>query len=236
MINLFRTATTPPKDFTKKDCLNKLADIRKELFELQNDLFAQKKKSILIIFQGVDTAGKDSTIRRVFSSMNPMGIKVKAFKEPTEEEMMHDFMWRIFPNFPEKGCIQIFNRSHYEDIIMPQILGTNFDLVSRMEYIRQTEDHLHRHGTLILKFFLHVSVEEQNIRIQERKTDPKKKYKYSPEDELAAEKYPLYQSHYNAILNAETNYPWHIIPADKKWYRNYLVAKEFKRVIKEALQ
>ncbi len=235
MAKLSEISTTAPNTYTKDICITELQNLKEELYHLQNQLFAQKKSSILVVFQGVDTSGKDSTIRHVFSSMNPMGVNVKSFKKPTEEEKNHDFMWRIFPHFPAKGTIQIFNRSHYEDIIMPQILGVEVALEKRLEFIRQTEDHLTRHGTHIIKFFLHVSKTEQADRINERKTNPKKRYKYTPADELAAGKYPIYQNLYDALISGPTNLPWQIIPADNKWYRNYKVAKDMVELLKSII-
>lgn len=236
MAKLSEISTTAPKTFTKDICKAELQYIKEELYHLQNQLFSQKKASMLVVFQGVDTSGKDSTIRHVFSSMNPMGVDVKSFKKPTDEENNHDFMWRVFPNFPAKGTIQIFNRSHYEDIIMPQILGVEVALEKRLEFIRQTEDHLTRHGTHIIKFFLHVSKSEQADRINERKTNPKKRYKYNPADELAADKYPIYQTLYDDLISSPTKLPWQIIPADNKWYRNYMVAKELKSTLEKLIQ
>jgi polyphosphate kinase 2 (PPK2 family) len=236
MIDLSAISTSAPKGILKSDTLKELNDIKHDLFHLQNQLYADKKRSLLIIFQGVDTAGKDSTIRKVFSGMNPSGVNVKSFKKPSEVESNHDFMWRIYPHFPEKGFVQIFNRSHYEDIIMPQVLGKKVALKKRLEYIKQTEDHLLRHGTSVLKFFLHVSKQEQAIRIKERKTNIKKRYKYSPDDDLAAKKYSHYRDLYNDVLNTSTNSEWKIIQADNKWYRNYLVAKEVRHALMNLIQ
>lgn len=236
MMDLSAINTSAPNGAHKLDTQKELSSIKQDLFHLQNQLYAQKKKSLLIIFQGVDTAGKDSTIRKVFSGMNPSGVKVTTFKKPTEEENHHDFMWRIYPHFPEKGFIQIFNRSQYEDIIMPQILGKKVALKKRLEYIHQTEKHLLRNGTEIIKFFLHISKKEQNERIKERKTNIRKRYKYSTEDEIAAELYPTYLKIYNNLLGAPSTTPWRIIPADNKWYRNYLVATEVKRVLKSIME
>lgn len=159
MIKLKNIFTTQLKDFSKKGCNKELATFRKKLFELQNVFYADGHFTLLIIFQGVDTSGKDGTIRHVMASMNPMGVQVKSFKEPTKEELEHDFLWRIYPHFPAKGMIEVFNRSYYEDILAPSIDDklSKEELQHRCELINRVEQHLEFSKIHVLKSFLHIS-------------------------------------------------------------------------------
>jgi PPK2 family polyphosphate:nucleotide phosphotransferase len=198
------------------------------LFSLQNLFYAEKKHALLIILQGMDTSGKDGTIRHVFSCINPQGCKVKSFKTPTEEEKSHDFLWRIYANLPEKGMIQIFNRSHYEDILFPVVheLIDKKEIHERHKIINEFEEHLQNTNTIILKFFLHISEKEQKNRIDKRLDDPEKQWKYNPADKKEAKFWNNYIATYQAMLEGcGKKNPWIIVPADQKWYRNYLVAK-----------
>ena len=198
-----------------------------KLFDLQNVFYADGRFSVLIVFQALDTAGKDGSIRHVMSCMNPMGVHVNSFKQPTPEELKHDFLWRIYPHFPAKGMIEVFNRSHYEDILVPSIekeLSEN-QLYHRCKPINRLEEHLEANGTHVLKFFLHLSSKEQGVRIKERLTKPHKRWKYSNNDSTVAHEWGDYMEVYNMIVNTCNCPEWHIIPADKRWYRNYAVAK-----------
>ena len=226
MINLKSIAVLPPDNISKKETKKAFKKLKKELFELQNMFYADGRFGLLIILQGMDTSGKDGTIRHVFSSMNPQGVHVKSFKKPTEEELSHDFLWRIYPHMPPKGMIQIFNRSYYEDIIMPMIKGTSSDemMTHRCKLIKSIEEHLEQNNIKVVKFFLHISKEEQAKKIKERLTKPHKRWKYSIEDKKAANLWDEYQTAYNSIINNCDSPDWHIIPANKKWYRNYQVA------------
>lgn len=228
MTKLENISTKAPKGTSKKVMKGELRAMHKRLFSLQNVLYAENKHPILIILQGMDTAGKDGVIRHVFTCVNPMGCNVKSFKTPTEEELKHDFLWRIYRNLPEKGMIQIFNRSHYEDILMPSVFGTlpKADIEKRYGFINCFENQLQASGTIILKFFLHISPEEQARRIVARKKDPHKKWKYDKTDDVAAKNWNAYQTAYEKIIEkCSTKFPWIIVPSDKKWYRNYCVAK-----------
>lgn len=228
MKRLENISTKAPKGTSKKVMKGELSDMHKRLFSLQNVLYAENKHPILIILQGMDTAGKDGVIRHVFTCVNPMGCNVKSFKTPTEEELKHDFLWRIYKNLPKKGMIQIFNRSHYEDILMPSVFGTLPKAVieKRHGFINCFENQLQASGTIILKFFLHISPEEQARRIEARKNDPYKKWKYDNSDDVAANNWNAYQTAYEKIIEkCNTKTPWIIVPSDKKWYRNYCVAK-----------
>jgi len=219
--------TSPPETFLKKGCNEELAKYKKKLFELQNIFYADNRFALLLIFQGVDTSGKDGTIRHVLTSMNPMGVQVKSFKQPTEEELEHDFLWRVYPHFPAKGMIEVFNRSYYEDILVPSIEKTlpKENIEHRCQLINEVEQHLGMSNIHVLKFFLHISKEVQQKRIKERMTKLSKRWKYSKEDKTAASKWGAYNDVYDTIINKCSKQAWHIIEADKRWYRNYKVAK-----------
>tara|TARA_R110001592_G_scaffold68626_1_gene210272 strand:- start:30114 stop:30848 length:735 start_codon:yes stop_codon:yes gene_type:complete len=228
MIDLSKIDTFPPGDSHIAKTKKSLKKLRKELFQLQNKFYADGRYSILIILQGVDASGKDGTIRHAFSSMNPQGVQVKSFKKPTEDERQHDFLWRIYPHFPEKGMIKIFNRSYYEDILVPSVEKTLSEdvLQHRINLINELEHHLGANNTVILKFYLHLSEEEQKKRIDERKTKPHKKWKYAVEDELIPGQWEAYRTAHHSIINNCNQLPWHIVPADKRWYRNWFVANK----------
>lgn len=226
LLKLSKISTIPPEDLSKNACRKELKKIRKKLFKLQDIFFADGRSALLIIFQGLDAAGKDGTTRRVLSSMNPMGVRVQPFKQPTPDELSHDFLWRIYPHFPAKGMIQVFNRSYYEDIIVPSITKSfsKEEISHRVELINGVEHHLERSKIHVLKFFLHVSNQEQEKRIKERMTQPAKLWKYSATDQEVANRWDQYIKVYDTVINTCNTPEWHIIPADKRWYRNYAVA------------
>jgi len=229
MINLKKESTTYHKGIDEKLAATETEEFKKELFQLQNILFAEQKHSILIILQGMDAAGKDGAVRHVFSSMNPMGVNVKAFKAPTAEEQSHDFLWRVHPYAPAKGMIQIFNRSHYEDILVPTAHKTldKKILERRFDIINSFEQNLHDNGTVILKFFLHISKEEQKKRLAERLNNPRKLWKYDPADTTERPNWSKYRTAYETIFKrCGSKFPWIVIPADNKWYRDYVIAKK----------
>jgi PPK2 family polyphosphate:nucleotide phosphotransferase len=204
------------------------------LFDLQNVFYADSRYGLLIILQGMDTAGKDGTIRHVMTSMNPMGLRVKSFIKPSEEELKHDFLWRVYPHIPAKGMIGVFNRSYYEDVVIPMVNDSLKEdrLSHRLNLINELEQHFSQNDIHVLKFFLHISPETQKERIQERLTKPHKRWKYSVQDEKAAKKWDAYRKAYDLLLSHCDRIPWHIIPSDKRWYRNYAVA----RVVAEHLE
>ncbi|MBL6447734.1 polyphosphate kinase [Fulvivirga sp. 29W222] len=227
MIDLDKISTLPPEGAVKKEYKQHLSDLRNELFQLQNKLYADGRYSVLIVLQGLDTSGKDGTIRHAFSGMNPQGVQVTSFKKPTEDEMKHDFLWRVYPHFPAKGMIRVFNRSYYEDILVPTVhesLGKEI-LQHRANLINELEQHLTASHTLILKYYLHISVEEQKDRLEDRKTKPHKRWKYAEEDEKIPLQWDDYKSAYHTVLNKCNVIPWHIIPSDKRWFRNYTAAQ-----------
>ncbi|WP_196891325.1 PPK2 family polyphosphate kinase [Aureivirga marina] len=229
MKKLKHIPTKPEKSISRQEIETKTEELKEKLFKIQDVFYASKKFSLLIILQGMDTAGKDGTVRHVFSCLNPQGCTVKSFKVPTEEEASHDFLWRIHKETPAKGMFQIFNRSHYEDILVPTVheLLDEKIIEKRYEKMNHFENHLKDNDTIIIKFFLHISLEEQKKRIAKRLENPNKKWKYSPEDSKDEKFWNLYQQTYEKIFNyCCTPIPWEIVPADEKWYRNYLIAKK----------
>jgi PPK2 family polyphosphate:nucleotide phosphotransferase len=208
-----------------------------ELIKLQNLLYAESRQALLIILQGMDTSGKDGTIRHVMSGLSPLGVQVTAFKAPTEEELGHDFLWRVHKAVPRKGYIGIFNRSHYEDVLVVRV----HDLVprkiwkQRYEQINQFEKMLVKNNVIILKFFLHISKGAQKERLQQRLQDPTRYWKFSLKDVEERKLWPDYRKAYEAALSrCSTKWaPWHIIPADHKWYRNLLVAETIVNTLRD---
>jgi PPK2 family polyphosphate:nucleotide phosphotransferase len=202
-------------------------NLKKRMSDLQYRLYAERKKALLIVFQGIDTSGKDSTIRHVISAFNPQSCTVKAFKEPTTEDLSHDFLWRIHKSAPAKGEIVIFNRSHYEDIIQPRVHKTIHKSIwsQRYEHINAFEKCLSDSNIKIIKFFLHISKEEQRKRLEERLNDPSKHWKVSERDMEDRKFWSSYTVAYQDIIKRCSNTwaPWYIIPANKKWFRNLAV-------------
>ena len=238
MYNLNKIAANVSGSVDKVSIITKTTRLKERLFNLQRLLYANGSHGLLIILQGLDASGKDGTIRHVFSCVNPQGCNVRSFKKPSEEEMRHGFLWRIYPHVPAKGMIQIFNRSHYEDIIVPTIMKTHTNQIiqSRYEYINSFESHLQRNNTLILKFFLHISASKQKQKIEQRKVDPFRKWKYTKEDDEAIKMrdhiLPVYEE---IFRRCSPQIPWLIVPSDQKWYRNYIIAKTVVETL-EALE
>src|SRR5258706_2360344 len=197
-----------------------------ELRDLQRILYAESKPSVLVVLQAMDTGGKDGTIRHVFSGVNPQGVNVTSFKAPTPQEAAHDFLWRIHQTTPAKGYIQIFNRSHYEDVLVVRVHDLLPKKVGKARYdqINEFEQYLVENDTVILKFFLHISKEEQKKRLESRIKNPKKQWKFNPDDLKERELWDDYMGAYeDALTKCNTeNAPWHIVPANKKGYRNFV--------------
>lgn len=210
-------------------CDRALAKLGVELDGLQEWLYAARQNSVLIVLQGMDTSGKDGTISHVMASVNPQGCSVAAFKEPTSLELSHDFLWRIHRQAPAKGMITIFNRSHYEDVLVTRVhkLVDKKACLKRYEYIRNFEELLMESGTIILKFFLHISKDEQERRLVEREKDDEKAWKLSPADWTERRLWDDYHKAYEDAIGATAakHAPWHIVSADHKWYRNMIIAK-----------
>ena len=227
MIKLSKIPTTPPKDINKKEIKSKTKEMVKQIAELQQLMYAEGKRSILIIFQGMDSSGKDGATRKVFEGCSPSGIQAVSFKKPTDEEFAHDFLWRVHKQAPAKGQIKIFNRSHYEDILIQKVHGwiTPKQQKMRMNAINAFETLLQEdNGTVILKFYMHLSPARQLEKLQERIDDPTKNWKHKDGDWKERELWSKYRSCYEYAIN-NSEIPWHIVPVDSRWYRDYSVAK-----------
>ncbi len=215
-------------ELSKKDGQDQLKDLNKELRDLQELLFAEGKRKILIVLQAIDTGGKDSTIRHVFGDVNPQGTKVTNFKVPSKEELAHDYLWRVHQHTPATGEIAIFNRSHYEDVLVVRV----HDLVPesvwerRYKHINEFERLLADEGTTILKFFLHISKTEQAERFLARLDRPHKRWKFNPDDLKERNHWEDYKHAFEDMLSltSKSYAPWYVIPSDRKWHRNLTVA------------
>ncbi len=226
-IKLSKISTRAPKAAKKEDYEQMAIKLYEEIGQLQHILYAEKKHSILIVFQGIDASGKDGATKNVFSKSSPQGIRVEAFKKPSEEEMNHDFLWRVHANAPEKGFIQVFNRSHYEDILVQKVHGWIDDerVAKRMAAINAFEDLLHfDNNTTVIKFYMHISKNRQLQELRERLEDPSKNWKHNPGDWEERKLWNEYMAAYEYAINNST-IPWHIVPVDQRWYRNYFIAK-----------
>jgi PPK2 family polyphosphate:nucleotide phosphotransferase len=234
-IKLKKISTKAPPKFDKENTVLKTTQLLLELDDLQNLLFAERKHALLIILQGMDASGKDGTVRNVFGKLNPEGVTVKSFKTPTAEELSRDFLWRVHANAPAKGMIQIFNRSHYEDILITRVHKWCDDKTAqkRMEAINDFEKLLTQHGnTQILKFYLHISPEEQQQRLQERMRNPKKMWKYNENDFAEAKLWDTYTKMYEDCFEVCNTIPWHIIPSDQNWYKEHLITTHVYNLLK----
>lgn len=212
----------------KGEALEKLEQSRVELRELQAVLRAEKKHKVLLVLQGMDAAGKDGTVRHVFYGVTHYGIRVVPFEKPTPEELAHDYLWRVHQEVPRDGEIVVFNRSHYEDVLAVRVRDLQPKKVWRKRYdhINHFEQMLADEGTIILKFFLHISADEQKRRLQQRIDLPHKHWKFCPSDVEDRKLWPEYTAAYEDVLK-KTNKPWapwYVIPANKKWYRNLVIA------------
>jgi len=211
----------------KKDGKKALKPINERLEELQELLYAENKHKLLVVLQAMDSGGKDGTIRHVFDGVNPQGVKVASFKVPTAKELAHDYLWRVHPHTPGKGEIVIFNRSHYEDVLVVRVKGLAPKAVwsRRYDHINAFEKLLADEGTTILKFFLHISLDEQKERFQARLDTPHKQWKFSLGDLKDRALWPAYMKAYEDMLSkTSTSYaPWYIVPANRKWYRNLVI-------------
>ena len=251
-IKLNEWATAPKKAIAKGDIKKEIAKDIKFLKENQEMLYAQDRRSVLILFQAMDAAGKDSMIEHVMSGVNPQGCSVTSFKSPTSRELDHDYLWRIHREVPSRGDIKIFNRSHYEDVLItrvhPEILVGNhlpdiWDVKDideafyqkRYKQIKHYEDYLADQGVVILKFSLHLSKEEQKKRFIRRIEIPEKNWKFSEADVKERQYWDQYQAAYEQAINATSTKinPWYVIPADDKWYSRHLVSEIINERIEE---
>lgn len=239
---LKKASTSPPEDAPgKKESVKALEEAVERLTKVQGKLYAQDRYSVLLVFQALDAAGKDGTIKAVMSGVNPQGCHVTSFKQPSHEELDHDFLWRVQRALPERGRIGIWNRSHYEEVLVVRVhpeyleaqrlprVPKNLDELweERFDSINEAEKHWARSGTVILKFFLHVSQEEQHERFLERIIDPDHNWKFSPGDMRESERFDDYMTAYDAMLRATSKpwAPWYCIPADKKPFMRMTIGK-----------
>ena len=206
-----------------------LRDDAEAINDLQDRLYAEQKHALLVVLQGTDTSGKDGTIRNVFGATGPLGVAVTPFRAPTPEELAHDYLWRVHQSVPRRGVIGIFNRSHYEDLLVVKVrkLAPADAVEQRYDQINAFEKHLAENGTTILKFMLHISKEEQKTRLQERLDDPAKRWKFNPDDLEDRKLWDDYQAAYETMINrCSTAWaPWHVIPADRNWARNSAISR-----------
>jgi PPK2 family polyphosphate:nucleotide phosphotransferase len=227
IINIRETSTLPPEDLDRKEAEKTIKKNVDRLGELQKILFAQKKYSVLVIFQGMDASGKDGAVGKVFKDCHPQGINVKSFKKPTEEEFAHDFLWRVHKEAPAKGMIHIWNRSHYEDVLIQRVhkwideetVDKRYESINAFEKLLQ-----YGANTILFKFYLHLSYDQQAIELQQRINEHDKHWKHNSNDWREREHWELYMDAYEDML-FRSEVPWHIIPVDKRWYRDYLVSK-----------
>ena len=206
-----------------------LAKERARIVDLQERLYAEHRRSLLLVFQAIDTGGKDGTIRSVLKGVNPQGCTVSAFKVPSPNELDHDFLWRYHARTPARGMIGVFNRSHYEDVLVVRVKGLVPEAVWRDRYgrINDFEHLLAESGTSVVKFFLHISKAEQKKRLEARISDPNKRWKFDPADLVERKSWDAYQRAFaDALTHCSTpQAPWLVVPADRKWFRNYVVAR-----------
>ena len=233
-IKLKDISTRAPKELDKNETKEQTQKILADLDDLQNLLFAESKHALLVIVQGMDASGKDGVVRNVFTTMNPQGVNVKGFKAPTPEELSHDFLWRIHAHVPAQGMIQIFNRSQYEDILITRVHKWCDDETAskRMEAINNWEQLITKlNNTRILKFYLHVSPEEQKARLDERIKDPSKMWKYNANDYQEAKLWDDYMKMYEDCFEHCNEIPWTIVPSDQNWYKEFIIAREVEKAL-----
>ena len=235
-IKSFKTDAKPFSGGNKAADQEAVAALSGELDELQNLFYADRRFKLLVVLQGTDTSGKDGTVRGVFARTSPLGVHTVGWKAPTEPERDHDYLWRIHQKVPAAGEITVFNRSHYEDVLVPTVNGwiTPEQTRQRYEHIKDFERLLAETGTVILKFMLHIGKDEQRQRLQERVDDPTKHWKFSLGDLEVRKQWDDYQAAYEALLNATSTpwAPWTVVPADSKTHRNLMIATVVRDTLK----
>lgn len=227
----------PPKGMTREKAAKRFAALEKELFELQDAMFGAKVNSVLVVLQGRDSAGKDGAIKHVVGCLNPRGVIVTSFGVPTPEERQHDFLWRVHRHAPRAGEFSIFNRSHYEDVLVVRVHGLAPPAVwgERFGHIRDFEELLTEHGTIVLKYFLHISKKEQEERLLEREESPATAWKLNPGDWKEREHWDDYTAAYEDAISktAAKHAPWTVVPANAKWYRNLVIAESIVEALRK---
>ncbi len=228
MIKLSEISTKPPKGADKDDIKKATKEMTKEIAELVETMFAEKKHSLLVVVQGMDSSGKDGSTQNVFKYCSPSMVSAKAFGKPSDEEFAHDFLWRVHKHAPEKGKVQIFIRSHYEDILIQRVhkwidedrVDARMDAINAWERLLEADN-----NTTVLKFYLHLSYERQGEKLQERIDDPEKNWKHNPGDWEERKLWDEYRRCYEDCINRSA-IPWIITPVDSRSYRNYFIAKK----------
>lgn len=235
-----RLSRVDPNDgggLKKEEALQQLAALRERMAGLQEVLYAEHRRSLLLIFQAMDTGGKDGAIKGLCAGLNPAGVQIKAFKVPSQEELDHDFLWRAHAAAPAKGMIGVWNRSHYEDVLTARVhkLVAKKVWKGRYHQINEFERILTDNGTTIVKFMLHISKDEQEKRLQARLDDPQKWWKFNPNDLKERALWSKYQQAYEDAINCcATEYaPWYVVPANYKWARNVAIADRVLRILKD---
>jgi len=228
-LSKFDTKDRSASPGTKQQNIEMLAKLSNRLDELQDVFYGASARKLLIVLQGMDTSGKDGTIRHVFKSVDPLGLRVANFKGPTDEEKSHDFLWRIHRHVPANGEIVIFNRSHYEDVLITRVHGwiDKKEVKRRLRQINEFESMLAENGTILCKFFLHISKDEQKARLQERLSNPDKRWKFQLGDVEERKYWDEYRAAYeDALENTSTKCaPWYVVPADSKTNRNLFISR-----------
>lgn len=223
-------------DGERPDIEDRLNHDLSSLRDLQERLYAEGRRALLIVLLATDTGGKDSTIRRIFNGVNPQGCRVVSFGRPTEEELSHDFLWRVHQQIPPKGTIGIFNRSHYEDVTVPRVKGDieHAEVLRRYEHIRAFESLLHDSGVTILKFHLSISRDEQAERLRDRLEKPDKHWKFDPSDLEDRDHWDDYQAAFEDAINATStgHAPWFVVPANRKWFRDAVISRVIIQTLK----
>ena len=238
-VNLAEWDSADRSEFTgtKEDGGEAAAQLNRRLEELQEMLWADGRHRLLVVLQAMDTGGKDGTIRKVLEGVNPVGVKVASFKRPTPLELAHDYLWRVHPHVPGNGEIVVFNRSHYEDVLVVRVHGLvpQSRWEKRYRHVVEFEKLLTDEGTTIVKFFLHISKEEQRLRLQARIDDPNKHWKFSMGDLDERKHWDDYQRAYEDALSetSTASAPWYIVPADRKWYRDLVVSSVLVEVMEK---
>jgi len=235
-VRLDDISAEPPKGMTREKAEPRLAELGEELFALQDEMFASKASSVLVVLQGRDTAGKDGTIKHVAGYLNPRGVSVVSFGVPTAEEREHDFLWRVHRHAPRQGEFAIFNRSHYEDVLVVRV----HDLVprklwkARYDHIADFEALLAEQGTIVLKYFLHITKREQKERLLEREKEPATAWKLNPSDWKERDCWDEYTEAYEDAISktAARHAPWRVVPANAKWYRNLVIAESIVEALR----
>ncbi|MFC4455808.1 polyphosphate kinase 2 family protein [Deinococcus sonorensis] len=236
-VKLKHLDTHAPDGLSSEQAAVQTAQWQERLARLQDRLYAEAKQSLLVVLQARDAGGKDGTVKHVFEAVNPQGIIVTSFKVPSEQERAHDFLWRIHAHTPAAGMIAVFNRSHYEDVLVTRVheLIDKKEVHRRYQQICDFEAMLSSQGTRVLKLYLHISKDEQRKRLQDRLDDPEKRWKFNPADLEERARWSDYTDAYQDTLEATSTEvaPWYVIPADQKWYRNLLISKLLVRTLED---